>query len=376
MPILRVQVKDAISSTARESPSGPVASGALITPTVEGANVISAGFDINNRDEVRRVTVCARVLAGSPPASELDGWDTVEEVDIDVSGSLEIRDLFGMRFEDLSREISGLSGPIRLRVAARGRAGAEPLVHVTMWPSSTPSGWEQLRHLDGIDLSNFGSQAAPLVTDEPDPIAEAAEVMQPVVYNISPTEAVPFNVAWHQIVYAVRELPDDVLRQALSEAVQPTTDEPDAVGELRGWFEFAGGMDAETRSVLLPGLDVLTYPESANVRAMMVEAWDEALADDNRPLSPVAAVPAYRFVSEFVPIAERDGVALVVDTREGQFSGCVTRFDRTEADAAGAKFRSVSALLVDLSTALNDGNSRLLGARARFAGGRLSWDLP
>lgn len=109
---------------------------------------------------------------------------------------------------------------------------------------------------------------------------------------------------------------------------------------------------------------------------MMLKAWDEALAGDNRVPSSVAAVPAYRFLSEFEPIAERDGVALVVDTREGQYSGCVTRFDRTEPDAAGAKFRSVSALLVDLSTALNDGNSRLLGARARFAGGRLSWDLP
>lgn len=254
MPILRVQVKDAISSTSLESPSGSVAIGALITPTVEGANVIAAGFVINNRDEVRQVTVCARVLAGSPPASELDGWDTVEEVDIDVSGSLEIRDLFGMRFEVLSREISGLSGPIRLRVAARDRAGAEPVVHITMWPTSSPRGWEQLRHLDGVDLSNFGSQAAPLAPEESDLSVDAAERTQPVASNMSPTESVPFNVAWHQIVYAVRELPDDVLRQALSEAVQPMTDEPDAVGELRGWFEFAGGLDAETRSVLLPGL--------------------------------------------------------------------------------------------------------------------------
>lgn len=375
MPILCVQLEGATSSTSRQSSTGRAASGALITPTVEGVNVIAAGFDVKNRDVLRRVLVCVEVLADAPSASGFDDWDTVEEVDIDVPGPLEVRDLYGNRITALSLAISGVPGSIRLRAAARGRAGFDPVVHIVLWPSDNPAGLVQLRHTDGVDLTNFGSQAIPSERDRQDATSEADERTVPMVANLSSTESVPLEVAWQHFVDASRALPDAALHSSLGEARwRPIGD--DEKTTIESWFGLADSLDAETRRSLLPGLDVLTFSESTELRKMLVQLWGEALTDEDIVNSLVAAVPAYRFIPEYVPLAERDGLVLVVDTRKGQFSGCVTLFDKVDADAAGPMFRSINALLTDLATALDDADSRLFRARATSDDGQLRWEVP
>lgn len=345
--------------------------GALLTPTVEGANVIAAAFDINDRSVERHIQVCVEVLASAPSRSDIDQWDTVEEVDVDVNGPLEVTDGFGTRFESLSREIGANGGLSRIRVAARARSGDRPRVQIAIWRTQTRTQLTQLRHVDGVDLSNFGSRAAPV---EPETTTETdIDVQNPATSELSPTPPVPLHAAWREVADTLSGVAGPLEGLLPEVSTDPASSPVDAQAELAGWFDLMNRLDGETRQILLPGLVLLTSTESERVRDLSVRSWNLASGDVlGRPQS-TAAVPVHRFVTRFVPIAERDGSVLVVDTREGEHHGCVVLFDKTEADSAGPRFQSIGALLHDLSASI-DTAGPFLGAIPRITGGRLTWE--
>ncbi|WP_139277360.1 hypothetical protein [Rhodococcoides corynebacterioides] len=128
----------------------------------------------------------------------------------------------------------------------------------------------------------------------------------------------------------------------------------------RELIEFADRVDTLPdiyRLSLLPTFELFDRERMRSERAMMVEIWAlvaEEEGVENIP-SLEAGVSAWTFVPEFVPIAGLDGSFLVVDTRPGELTGCVTLFDKVDADAAGPQWNSISAMLSDLASSFDAG---------------------
>lgn len=358
-PILRLQFEGATSSSLR----GNEEVGALITPTIEGANIIAAGFDITNRDVERLITVCA-TARNSPPT---DSWDTVEEVDITTNGHLEITNVAGDRLHVATDAISHLTGQLRVRVSARARDSAHSFVDIEVWPSAV-TGLVRLRHKDRIDLSVFGSRSEP--TQEP-VFGNDGPVESPVTAHLSATPRVPLREAWIRLVSALNERGLNGLASDLSSAQDvgfPEAETPGEGNELAQWFDLVGTLDDDSRRSLVPGFDLLTTTQSAETRGMLLNAWESQFSDEQAPRT--AAASAFCFISDFVVIAERDATLLVVDVREGELHGCVTRFDKVDADAAGPSFRSLGSMLHDVSVAISL-RQPVFGARSAIVDAQL-----
>lgn len=106
---------------------------------------------------------------------------------------------------------------------------------------------------------------------------------------------------------------------------------------------------------------------------MKLDGWGEF---DEEMLSALterdtAGGEAGTFRPEFIPFAGRDGYLLVVDTRLGPMHGCVTEFDKVDADATGPRWVSVSALLTDLADSLETGSEFFGGWGPHVIGGQL-----
>jgi hypothetical protein len=61
--------------------------------------------------------------------------------------------------------------------------------------------------------------------------------------------------------------------------------------------------------------------------------------------SSPAGTPAGIYLPEYIPIADRDGSTLVIDTRDGELHGCVSEYAGEGADDPGPLWRSVSAMV-------------------------------
>jgi hypothetical protein len=93
-----------------------------------------------------------------------------------------------------------------------------------------------------------------------------------------------------------------------------------------------------------------------DVHAMQCGIWAELAAEDpdlgnGRTPDTHAQAPASseagQFIPQFIPIAERDGIMLVCDTRPGRLLGCITEFGKDTADGYPPTWASLSAMLAD-----------------------------
>ncbi|MEV4158080.1 SMI1/KNR4 family protein [Nocardia salmonicida] len=132
---------------------------------------------------------------------------------------------------------------------------------------------------------------------------------------------------------------------------------------------------------LMPGYDLLAIERTEQIRALWLD-----LGADQRQRNPefaaefdpatLSAEPAGTaselFLPEFVPVADRDGTTLFVDTRSGNLSGCVSAYS---AEGAGerALWTSVTAMFAALADSLEEGTI-LLGARPVVRDNTLVWE--
>ncbi|TFI44819.1 hypothetical protein E4P29_03400 [Rhodococcus sp. 1R11] len=339
-----------------------------------------SAFDIFDRSTVYDVTMCAEVLS-MPPSSDTAEWDVVEEADLVVTEELEICDAVGQRLPLLSNEFAELHGLVRMQVSARGRSGPNPEVRIRVWASSSPAERALLKHTDRVDMTQFASPPPePLPIDADEPLYAHSVPDVPVTSVLNPTVPSGSVVSrWSILAHTLTERGAVALGTALSAAVRESGLEHDSAegdaqlpAEMEQWFLLVNSLGEHERHTLLPNLNLLLAAQSDSFRAMFVQAWDSA--SDGEAASRTAAVPAYGFIDDFVPLAERDAVALVVDVRQGELSGCVTVFDPVDADTNGPAFRSISALLEVLNDVLLR-DSLFVGGRPRFERGELSWDL-
>lgn len=143
-------------------------------------------------------------------------------------------------------------------------------------------------------------------------------------------------------------------------------------------LELYGLVDGESdRSPLFPSERLLPVPELVESHSMMVGIWREVAADMgfDPPAAAVAGEIAGTFRPEFLPFAGLDGYWLVVDTRPGELHGCVTYFDKVEADSGGPQWRSISAMLTDLADSLETGGRFGRWWVPAVVDGSLTWEF-
>jgi cell wall assembly regulator SMI1 len=154
--------------------------------------------------------------------------------------------------------------------------------------------------------------------------------------------------------------------------------------DLRAWYRLADGAERTTAGQLLPFYLPLPLAAVMEHWTIWQRIWADIAAssphdadwyDTARLEAEPAGTAAMMFLPSFVPIAEDlCGNDLFVDTRLGPRRGCVTRFVKSDADSWGPAWRSVTAMLAELATALEQGRA-VGGFEPRVEGGRLVWDV-
>ncbi|MGW5435391.1 hypothetical protein [Nocardia asteroides] len=132
---------------------------------------------------------------------------------------------------------------------------------------------------------------------------------------------------------------------------------------------------------LMPGYDLLAIDRSEQVRTL----WLDLGADQRQRFPEFAAqfdpaalgtepagTASELFLPEFVPVADRDGTTLYVDTRSGNLSGCVSAYS-AEGAGEGALWTSITAMFTALADSLEKGTV-LLGARPVILDNTLVWE--
>ncbi|MGY3555051.1 hypothetical protein [Williamsia sp. R60] len=145
---------------------------------------------------------------------------------------------------------------------------------------------------------------------------------------------------------------------------------PGAVrGQILDLFKCVNGFAEGQWTRVFPDVDLLSLREMISVRAMMLE-----VAGARSGYPSYAGFPAYGFVPEYIPFAERDGYLLVADLRTGSQWGEVLRYDKIDADDSTTSWPSVASVLDNLIGAIANG-SDFDGWTAEVVDGELTWSL-
>lgn len=153
--------------------------------------------------------------------------------------------------------------------------------------------------------------------------------------------------------------------------------------DLRQWYRLHNG--ASSRQLftgVLPGYaQLLSLQQITEASRGYEEIFDEVADEyedvfedpatlDRAPAGEMAG----RFLPSWVPIAEDGtGCTMFVDCRSGEGAGCVTLFEREDADGGGPTWPSLEAMLADIADALERGHS-CGGWRPRVNDEVLEWE--
>ncbi|WP_175647964.1 SMI1/KNR4 family protein [Nocardia donostiensis] len=145
--------------------------------------------------------------------------------------------------------------------------------------------------------------------------------------------------------------------------------------ELIEFYEQINGFPRDEWVHLLPSHELFDLERLVCERQMELDIYDEtnALHEYVPPEGTTAGTPVYTFLPEFIPFAGLDGYLLFIDTRPGDLHGCVTEFEKVDADAAGPRWISLSAMLTDLAHSLETGASFDGDRRPSVKEGKLDW---
>jgi cell wall assembly regulator SMI1 len=152
--------------------------------------------------------------------------------------------------------------------------------------------------------------------------------------------------------------------------------------DLWRWYQLADGTERTPDGYLLPSYCPMPLYAVMSHWVMWVDIGRDLRAWAGDPGDAVArlqtepaATAAGMFLPSFVPIAEdQSGSDLIVDTRHGEAHGCVTEYDKTDADNSGPRWPSVTAMLTDVAEALH-ATSPIGYWQPEVEDGRLNWRL-
>ncbi|WP_072803555.1 SMI1/KNR4 family protein [Rhodococcoides yunnanense] len=147
--------------------------------------------------------------------------------------------------------------------------------------------------------------------------------------------------------------------------------------DLRSFYGLINGFPHDHWVSLLPMHELFDLDRLLDERQLELEVWgeiDEEMGEEPSRTTP-AGVSVGTFLPEFVPFAGMDGYLLFVDMRGGPSYGCVTAFDKVDADQGGPKWPSLGAMLADLADSLETGGEFDEQWTPHVVDGKLSWDL-
>ncbi len=140
-------------------------------------------------------------------------------------------------------------------------------------------------------------------------------------------------------------------------------------GDLSDWLLCHNGFREGAWTRLFPDLDLLSASQMADTWQMMLQTYP---AESGHPL--FSGPPAYGFIRQYIPIAERDGYLWVVDSRPGEKTHQVLEFDKVGADEDATTWPSIGALLQEITDAIDNGTG-FNGSTPAVVDGELTWDL-
>ena len=144
--------------------------------------------------------------------------------------------------------------------------------------------------------------------------------------------------------------------------------------ELTAFFRLVNGFPRESWIPILPGHELFDLDRAVTERQLELDIWGEIDAEMGAEPQTDASAGDYvgTYLPHFLPFAGQDGYLLFVDARPGPLHGCVTEFEKVDADGAGPKWPSLSAMLTDLADSLETG-SAFDGRTPAVVDGQLRW---
>lgn len=310
------------------------------------------------------VSVTIRVHDSEPLLVEEEQWDRIEQAGAEFGYlpplfipaehyeylnqvTAEVRAAIGDGWHMVRMSCSSLQFDIREQLVDQSRA------QIDIWPSSGPAGHTTIKRVP----------ATPRPAD------------------ITTAPATSLDDAWNTLVAAlhahgVTDHPVYHLQLATGD-YGPVSDDPhlagiNVIGDTGRWFASLQSLPEPRVAGMVPGLDLLRSDAAGAVRSMLIDAWAPAQTyPEGYPLR--AGDPTYTFIPDYVPIFERDGTALVIDTRVGPARGAIRLFSKVDADDTTTGWASLADLLTALTEALTTATP-FLGWRSTItAGGQLHW---
>lgn len=145
--------------------------------------------------------------------------------------------------------------------------------------------------------------------------------------------------------------------------------------ELIEFYEQINGFPSEEFVRLLPGHELFDLERVVQEREMELDVYAETneIEEYEPPEGTTAGTAVFTYTPEFIPFAGLDGHLLFVDTRPGDLYGCVTEFDKVNADDAGPRWVSLSAMLTDLADSLETSSKFDKYWKPTVVDGQLDW---
>lgn len=291
----------------------------------------------------------------SEPAVNPDEWETIEQA--------------GAEFGDL---------PASLELGIAGEHSTNPTL--TEMLSSIPSGWNMIRaSRRGYQLGRNGAE----VRIDIWPIPESADLQRikhqpakPERPRVGPGADV--YEQWVRITTCLMRAgigtTAEIGPKGQTAPIHPRVQ--DAISRARldpktfpfFWFHLLTGYPDDRWTNLIPGYDLLTVEQSFEVRQLTLDAWEGNGAD----YPEQAGEPAYAYIPEYIPLAERDAYMLVYDARPGPRHGMILEFDKVDADDDTTTWKSLTHFLGDLAFSLEN-RSPFLGYTPDFSENIIDW---
>ena len=197
-----------------------------------------------------------------------------------------------------------------------------------------------------------------------------------------PTEPGSINEQWHRITRWLNANVTTPVPTGADEAAIAAAAAATGVGWPPEVVQLYRHIDGEgDHPSVLPAHRFLSLAELVDSHAMMVNIYADITEEIRASLDGPDASPgsagdiAGTFLPEYIPFAGIDGYWLIVDTRAGEFSGCVTEFEKVDGDSDGAQWRSISAMLTDLADALESGTPFGRWWTPTVVDGTLTWEF-
>ncbi|AJW41012.1 hypothetical protein NY08_3002 [Rhodococcus sp. B7740] len=129
--------------------------------------------------------------------------------------------------------------------------------------------------------------------------------------------------------------------------------------ELTSFFGLVNGFPRDNWVSIFPAHELFDLARTVSERQLELDIWSEI--DAEMGAEPRTDSPAGEYVGtyspHFIPFAGADGYLLFVDARWGPRNGCVTEFEKVDADGAGPKWPSLTAMLTELADSLETGTA-------------------